>query len=215
MQEGIGRTEREFGMAHLSPAQLAGLPRRARYRGRSLQRPLSIDDLRARCFRRLPRMGAGYLAGGAEDEITPAGNRSAFSSFAFRPRVPRDVSSVDTTVGLLGARCPLPFGIAPTGFGGLFWHEGDQALARAAAKAGTPFAQSTVSDASIAEIARQGPADHGVARCRDGRRVEARTARAQSADPGRPVQQAPPCRLRDPARSPCQSIPGCGKGTSR
>ena len=142
-------------MLHSSFAQLAGLPRRKHFQGRSLKRALAISDLRARSLRRLPRVIAEYLEGGAEDETTLANNRNAFDTFTFRPRVLRDVSSINTGSNLFNAPCPLPFGIAPTGFNGLFWHEGDQALARAAAKAGIPFAQSTVSNASIAQIAQQ------------------------------------------------------------
>ena len=39
----------------------------------------------------------------------------------------------------------LPVIIAPTGFNGMLWPQGDMALARAAQAAGVPFTLSTVS----------------------------------------------------------------------
>ena len=47
----------------------------------------------------------------------------------------------------------MPIVIAPTGGNGLFWPKGDLALAQAAATAGIPFAQSTVSMMSIDAVA--------------------------------------------------------------
>ncbi len=143
-----------------SPAQFAGVPRRSHYRGGVLGRALTVADLRARGLRRLPRVTAEYLEGGAEEEKTLEGNRAAFDTLTFRPRVLRNVSAIDTTISLFGRAAPLPFAIAPTGFNGLLWHEGDLALARAAAKAAIPFSQSTVSNATIAEVARQGQLSH-------------------------------------------------------
>ncbi|MFN8923927.1 MAG: alpha-hydroxy acid oxidase [Rhodospirillales bacterium] len=128
-------------------------PRRAFVGGRTIARALTIADLRAIALRRLPRVSAEYLEGGAEEEITLAGNRRAFDARTFRPRVLVDVSRVDLARDLLGDRSALPFAIAPTGFNGLLWPRGDVALARAAAAAGIPCGQSTVSNASIADVA--------------------------------------------------------------
>lgn len=101
---------------------------------------------------RLPRVNAEYLEGGAEDEYSLQGNRQAFEEMRFAPRVLRDVCSVDLTRSVLGKRQALPFAIAPTGFNGLLWHQGDLALARAAAKAHIAFSQSTVSNMALADF---------------------------------------------------------------
>jgi len=113
----------------------------------------TIDDLRAMALRRLPRFSAEYLEGGAEDERALHGNRSAFDDYTVVHRVLRDISTVDPGVDLWGRRMALPFAIAPTGFNGLLWPDGDRALALAAAGAGIPFGQSTVSNATIPHIA--------------------------------------------------------------
>lgn len=102
---------------------------------------------------RLPRVNAEYLEGGAEDERSLLANRQAFDELQFQCRVLRDVSHLSLQRTILGVTSSLPLAIAPTGFNGLLWHRGDQALARAAASKGVAFAQSTVSNATIADVA--------------------------------------------------------------
>lgn len=124
-------------------------PERAFYTGRDLARAQTIGDLRAMAMRRLPRFSAEYLEGGAEEEITMRRNRAAFDAHVFKPRVIRDVSKRDLSKTVLGKKRALPFAIGPTGFNGLLWDQGDHVLARAAAKAGIPFGQSTTSNRSV------------------------------------------------------------------
>ncbi|MGB3831291.1 MAG: alpha-hydroxy acid oxidase, partial [Mesorhizobium sp.] len=119
------------------------------YTGRDMARILSVDEMRAAALKRLPALVAEYLEGGAEDEITLARNRDAFAAETFRPRLLR--GQADPDMSLHGAR--LPLAIAPTGFAGLFAPGGDVALARAAKAAGVPMCQSTVSNATLEEIA--------------------------------------------------------------
>lgn len=124
-------------------------PPRQFYAGRALARAQTIGDLRAMAMRRLPRFSAEYLEGGAEEEITMRRNRAAFDAHVFKPRVIRDVSQRDLSKTVLGRKRALPFAIGPTGFNGLLWDQGDHVLARAAAKAGIPFSQSTTSNRSV------------------------------------------------------------------
>ena len=128
-------------------------PDRAFYAGRDLARAQTIGDLRAMAMRRLPRFSAEYLEGGAEEEVTMRRNRAAFDAHIFKPRVIRDVSRRDLSRTVLGQKRALPFAIGPTGFNGLLWDQGDHALARAAAKAGIPFGQSTTSNRSVGAFA--------------------------------------------------------------
>jgi (S)-mandelate dehydrogenase len=116
---------------------------------------INIDELRAIAKRRLPRFVFDYVDGGAEDEITLRGNRSAFERLRFRPRTLVDVSVRDVSTRLLGAQSALPVVVGPTGLNGLSWRDGDLVIARAAAAAGVPFAMSTVSMNLIEEIARE------------------------------------------------------------
>lgn len=121
---------------------------------------INIDDLRAIARRRLPRFVFDYVDGGAEDELTLAGNRDGFARLRFRPRTLVDVSARDLSAPLLGVRSALPVVVGPTGLNGLSWRDGDMALARAAADAGVPFAMSTVSMSLIEDVARVAPGRH-------------------------------------------------------
>jgi L-lactate dehydrogenase (cytochrome) len=120
---------------------------------RRLAGAASVDDLRRIARRRLPRGVFDYIDGAAEDEYTLANNRRAFERIAFRPRVLRDVSAVDTTTTLLGKPLPFPLVLAPTGFTRIADPEGELAVARAAARAGLPYALSTLGTRSIEEVA--------------------------------------------------------------
>lgn len=104
--------------------------------------------------RRLPRFALEYLEGGAEEEAALEGNVEALRRWKFLPRALRDVSCRDTGTSLFGARLPLPAIVAPTGLNGIFTADADRKLSEAAAAAGLPFVQSTMSNASIEDIAR-------------------------------------------------------------
>src|SRR5256885_7375584 len=56
-----------------------------------------------------------YLSGGTETETTLRRNRIALDSLAFRPRVLRNVSKIDTTSSLFGRPIRIPVMIAPVG----------------------------------------------------------------------------------------------------
>lgn len=119
----------------------------------------SVNDYRSAARRRLPKMVFDYLEGGADDESGLTHNRAAFDRWALRPRRLADVSRRDQSVRLLGRTIAAPLVIAPTGLNGAFWPKGDLALARAAGKAGIPFALSTASNLSIEDVARGADAD--------------------------------------------------------
>jgi isopentenyl diphosphate isomerase/L-lactate dehydrogenase-like FMN-dependent dehydrogenase len=116
----------------------------------------NIADLRERARRRLPLGIWEYAERGVEDECGMARNRAAFEAMTFRPRVLRGVHQVDPSTEVFGRRVPFPLAIAPTGAAGLLWHEGDLALARAAAKAGVPFVISSASTMDLEQIVEAG-----------------------------------------------------------
>jgi glycolate oxidase len=86
----------------------------------------------------------GYLIGGTETETTVRRNRLALDSIAFRPRVLRDVSTVDAGATFLGRAVRLPVLLAPVGGMESFVPEGAAAAARAAAEFGVPLMLSSV-----------------------------------------------------------------------
>lgn len=135
-------------------AQLSGSPRRRYYAGRDPRRARGVMDLRAMAHRRLPRFVQEYLEGGAGDESSLARDREAYADWRFVPRQLVDVSHRSLAATLLGRPAPLPLVVAPTGLNGLFIHGGDLALAQAAAQAGVPFVQSTMSNDRLEDVAR-------------------------------------------------------------
>jgi L-lactate dehydrogenase (cytochrome) len=126
-------------------------------RTRRLEAALTIGDLRDIARRRTPKAAFEFTDGAAEGEISLARARQAFQDVEFHPRILRDVSTVDTSVEVLGRRSALPFGIAPTGFTRLMQTEGERAGAGAAAAAGIPFTLSTMGTTSIEDFAAVSP----------------------------------------------------------
>ena len=49
-----------------------------------------------------------HVSGGAESETTLKRNRQALDSIAFRPRILRDVSTIDTSASFLGKEMKIP-----------------------------------------------------------------------------------------------------------
>ena len=120
---------------------------------RRLNKVASVEDLRRFARRRLPRGIFDYIDGGAEDERTLADNSAAFARILFRPRVLREVGDVDPSTMLLGRPLPYPMVLAPTGYTRVADPQGELAVARAAERAGLPYALSTMATRSIEEVA--------------------------------------------------------------
>src|SRR5262249_42726175 len=93
-----------------------------------------------------------YLVGGSESETTMRRNRLAFDRLAFRPRVLRDVSRVDTSGELLGMKLRIPVLPAPIGSVQAFAPEGAVASAKAAAF-GTVYVVSSGTQPALEETA--------------------------------------------------------------
>lgn len=122
------------------------------YTGNNPHRAHSIEELRAMAARRIPNFCFEYVEGGSEEEATLRRNREVFSEIAFKPRSLVDVSRRDIGITLFGRRSAAPFIIGPTGFSGLLAHEGDIALASAAAAAGIPFILSNASTVPLERV---------------------------------------------------------------
>lgn len=116
---------------------------------------LNIEDLRRCAQRRLPRIAYEFLELGAEDGVTMAANRSVFENMAFRPRTLVDVSGRSQRTTLFGKTFNAPFGVAPTGAAGLYSHDADIALARAAEAASVPFVLSNASFVALERVAQE------------------------------------------------------------
>jgi len=131
--------------------------KRAHYAGGDFRRAVTIEDLRRVARRRLPNFSFEYLEGGAEDELALRRNRDVFEGIAWLPRTLAGVGVPELSTEILGETCHLPLVIAPTGFNGMLWPQGDLALAKAAADAGIPFTLSTVSNCPLAKMTAEVP----------------------------------------------------------
>lgn len=125
---------------------------------RQLAGAASIGDLRAIARRRTPRSVFDYVDGAAEAEVSLRRARDAYARVEFRPRVLRDVTVVDAGRDVVGTPSTLPLVLAPTGFTRMMHHEGERAVARAAARAGIPYAVSTMGTVSPEDVAAAAPA---------------------------------------------------------
>jgi isopentenyl diphosphate isomerase/L-lactate dehydrogenase-like FMN-dependent dehydrogenase len=99
----------------------------------------------------------GYFAGGAGDELTLHENVEAWRRWRLRPRVLTDVTAVGTATELLGAPLSVPVLVAPVAYQRLADPEGEIAMARAAAEAGTVMCLSTLATTTPAELAAAAP----------------------------------------------------------
>ena len=123
----------------------------------ALDRVLNISDLQALAHRRVPAFALAYLEGGADDQHSLAWNRNVFDNWRFLPDTLVGAAQPELETPLLGNPSALPLIVAPTGFNGMLRHQADILIARAAHAAGIPFTLSTVSSASIEDIARHAP----------------------------------------------------------
>ncbi|MEE4238088.1 MAG: alpha-hydroxy-acid oxidizing protein, partial [Anderseniella sp.] len=90
-----------------------------------LDRAASIEDLRFRAKRRIPRFAFDLVDGGAESERNLRRNSEAFEEVELTPRYMVDVSKIDTSATLFGQTYAAPFGMAPIGMLNAFWPDAD------------------------------------------------------------------------------------------
>jgi len=98
-----------------------------------------------------------YIVGAAETETTMQRNRMALDEIAFRPRVLRNVSKVDTSVELFGRKLRLPVVLAPVGALELFDPGAAASVARAAGSFGAAHMLSSVSEPGLEKTAEAAP----------------------------------------------------------
>jgi isopentenyl diphosphate isomerase/L-lactate dehydrogenase-like FMN-dependent dehydrogenase len=118
---------------------------------------LDVFDFEPVMKKNVPPAHFGYMATGADDEITLRANRDGFRKFELRPRRLTDVSKIDTSADILGVSYDSPIVIAPTGSNRAFHADAEVAVAKAA-KAGNHLqVLSTVATTSIEDaIAARG-----------------------------------------------------------
>jgi glycolate oxidase len=98
-----------------------------------------------------------YIVGATETETTLRRNRMALDEIAFRPRVLRDVSKIDTSVERFGRKLRLPVMMAPVGALEIFDPSGAAAVARGAGRFGAAHMLSSVSEPGLENTAEAAP----------------------------------------------------------
>ena len=114
---------------------------------------LSNEEIVQRARKNLPQGAWDYLVGASESETTMRRNRLAFDKLAFRPRVLRDVSSVDTSTTFLGRKLRIPALLAPIGSLQVFHPDAGAGSTRAAAEFGIMHVLSSVTEPTLEETA--------------------------------------------------------------
>jgi len=113
----------------------------------------SIEHLRARAKRRLPRFVLEYLEGGCFSEINLRRNTEEIREVQLKPWYLNEFGGSDLKTELFGKIYDAPFGVAPIGLQGLIWPRATEILAGAAKRQNIPFILSTVATASIETVA--------------------------------------------------------------
>src|SRR5262249_10056382 len=112
----------------------------------------NFHDFRRLAKQRLPGPIFDYIDGAADDEVTYRRKTQAFETCDLVPNVLRGVENVDLSVTVLGQKRGRPFYCAPTAFQRLFPHQGERAVAGAAARYGAMFAASSLGSVSLEEL---------------------------------------------------------------
>jgi len=115
----------------------------------------NFHDFRRMAKRRLPGPIFNYIDGAADDEVTDRRNTCVFEDSDLVPSVLQGVREVDLSTTVLGQKLALPFYCSSTALQQLFHHDGERAVAAAAAKYGTMFGVSSLGTTSLEEARRR------------------------------------------------------------
>jgi 4-hydroxymandelate oxidase len=119
-------------------------------------RLVRLDELRELATRKLPPPVSEYFNQGASAEIATSAAVAAWDRIRLRPRILRDVSAIGTAAAVLGHEVATPVLIAPTTLQKAAHPEGEVAVARAAAAAGSLTVVSSNSGSNFGDIAATG-----------------------------------------------------------
>ena len=112
-----------------------------------------IKDLQKLAKARVPRMFYDYADSGSWTESTYRANQSDFEKIKLRQRVAVDITNRSLETNIIGQSSTMPVALAPVGFTGMQYADGEIKAAKAAEKFGVPFTLSTMSICSIEDVA--------------------------------------------------------------
>lgn len=112
----------------------------------------SIDDLRNKAQKKIPKFAFEYLDGGCNEDVNLYKNTKEIRDVELLPYYLSKHTGSSMKTELFGHTYDAPFGIAPVGLQGLMWPNAPEILAKAAFEHNVPFILSTVSTSSIERI---------------------------------------------------------------
>ena len=120
---------------------------------------LDVFDFEVLAKKLLPPAHWGYMATGVDGEETLKANRDGFTRYQLRPRRFVDVSRLEMSMELFGARYNSPIVLCPVGSQKAFHPDGELGAARAAQAKGNLQILSTQTSYGVEEVikARGGP----------------------------------------------------------
>jgi isopentenyl diphosphate isomerase/L-lactate dehydrogenase-like FMN-dependent dehydrogenase len=115
---------------------------------------LDVFDFEAAAQKIVPPAHWGYLMSGADGEATLRANREGFNRYQLKARRFVDVSKIDTSIELFGARFNSPIALCPIGSSGAFHAQGELASARAAQAKNQLLMMSTQASFGVEDVAK-------------------------------------------------------------
>lgn len=120
---------------------------------RRLRKAVNIADVRSCAGKRVHSMCFGYLDSGGDDEVSLRRNHDAYTQLEMHFQVLAGIQPpLDLRTKLFGQEVSLPFFTCPTAGNKMFHHEGEMAVARAAAKHDSLYCLSSLSTTTIEEL---------------------------------------------------------------
>jgi isopentenyl diphosphate isomerase/L-lactate dehydrogenase-like FMN-dependent dehydrogenase len=113
---------------------------------------LDVMEFEAVARKVLPPAHWGYMYSGVDDDATRDINHAAYRKIELRPRRLMDVSRIDTRTELFGTMWETPIFLCPVGGQGMFYSDGELAVARAAKAKKHLQILSTVTSNSVEKV---------------------------------------------------------------
>ncbi|MFG2985033.1 alpha-hydroxy acid oxidase [Streptomyces sp. NPDC048258] len=114
---------------------------------------LSVPELEEAARDRLDSAAYDFYSAGSGEEISRDEAHRAWQEYRLKPRILRDVSEPDTSVGIFGTELASPVIAAPTAFHSMADPEGEVATARGVAGAGSLLVLSSRATREVEDVA--------------------------------------------------------------
>src|SRR5271170_6921467 len=118
----------------------------------SADQVLNVMEFEALAREALPPAHFGFIATGADDDRTVARNHDAFSHYEIRARRFVDVSRIDASLSILGARWPTPIYLSAVSSQRAFHPDAEVGTARAARSRSMQMMLSNVASTAVEPV---------------------------------------------------------------